>query len=82
VTKNANHYRAKCASSSLKQLSFDLIVTDPEAYRAQGGQKQRKCLSCSKSFNSAGFGNRLCTRCKGTETFTCSPSSFTVHASF
>jgi hypothetical protein len=64
------------------QLSFGLIVTDPEAHRAHAAQKQRRCLSCSKGFSSAGPGNRICTRCKGTETFTCSPSSFTVHASF
>lgn len=64
------------------QLSFDLIITDPQAAAAEAARKPRKGLSCSKSFASAGPGNRICTRCKGTETFTCSPSAFTVHASF
>ena len=65
-----------------EQLSFGLIVTDPRAYRAEAAKKQRRCLSCSSTFNSAGPGNRICGRCKSTETFTCSPSSFTVHAAF
>lgn len=64
------------------QLSFGLIITDPAAHRAEAAKKQRKCLSCNKGFVSAGPGNRICTRCKGTETFTSSPSSFTVHTAF
>ena len=64
------------------QLSFGLVITDPAAHRALAAQKQRKCLSCSKGFNSAGPGNRICTRCKGLDAFTSAPSAFTVHASF
>jgi hypothetical protein len=64
------------------QLDFGLIVTDPDAHRAQAARKQRKCLSCSKGFNSAGPGNRICVRCKNHEVFTSSPSSFSIHASF
>lgn len=64
------------------QLDFGLIVTDPDAHRAQAARKQRRCLSCSKGFNSTGPGNRICTRCKGLEVFTSSPSSFALHAAF
>lgn len=82
MTKNTNQYRAKRVSSSPEQFSFGLVITDPEAHRAQAAQKHRRCLSCSKDFKSTGPGNRVCGRCKSTETFTCSPSSFTVHAAF
>ena len=64
------------------QLDFGLIVTDPDAHRAQAARKQRKCLSCSKSFKSTGPGNRICVRCKGLDAFTSAPSAFTVHAAF
>lgn len=64
------------------QLSFGLIVTDPEAHRAEAARKQRRCLHCSRDFASAGPGNRICTRCKGSEVFTSSPSSFSIHAAF
>lgn len=65
-----------------EQLSFGLIVTDPAAYRAQAAQKPRKCLSCSTEFKSTGPGNRICTRCKGLDHFTCSPSEFSLHCAF
>jgi hypothetical protein len=47
-----------------EQMSFGLIITDPQAYRIQSMQKGRKCLSCSQTFQSAGPGNRICNTCK------------------
>ena len=83
MTKNANQYRAKRASSSSEQLSFGLVITDPQAHRAEATKKQRRCLSCSSTFNSAGPGNRICGRCKSLEHFTCSPVEYSlVTASF
>jgi hypothetical protein len=65
-----------------EQLDFGLVITDPAAHRAEAAKKQRMCLSCSKGFASAGPGNRICKRCKGTEVFTSSPSCFSIHAAF
>lgn len=64
------------------QLSFGLIITDPQAHRAQAAQKQRRCLSCSKDFKSTGPNNRICGRCRSLEIFTSSPSSFSAHCAF
>ena len=61
-----------------EQLSFGLIVTDPRAYRAEAAKKQRRCLSCSSTFNSAGPGNRICGRCKSLEHFTCAPVEYSL----
>lgn len=65
-----------------EQLDFGLVITDPQAHRAEAAKKQRKCLSCSTDFKSAGPGNRICSRCKNHEVFTSSPSSFSIHAAF
>jgi hypothetical protein len=35
-----------------EQLSFDLIVTDPDAHRAQVVRQQRRRLSCDSQFAS------------------------------
>jgi hypothetical protein len=65
-----------------EQLTLGLAILDPDAHRAQLARKYRKCLSCSTSFMSAGPGNRICTRCRASDAFTCSPVDFTIHASF
>jgi|1186.fasta_scaffold949254_2 hypothetical protein len=62
-----------------EQLSFGLIVTDPEAHRQQLARKSRRCLSCDSSFQSTGPGNRICSRCKSTEAFHSSPDAFSIH---
>ena len=64
------------------QLDFGLIVLDPEEARRQARRKDRRCLSCSSSFSSTGPGNRICSRCRSSEAFTCSPVDFTIHAAF
>jgi hypothetical protein len=64
-----------------QQLDFGLIVLDPQEHRIQSARKQRKCLSCSDSFESHGPGNRVCPACKDLDAWT-SPVEFSVHASF
>ena len=61
------------------QLDFGLVVTDPEAHRRELGKKGRKCLSCSRTFQSTGPGNRTCGSCKEPEAWT-SPTACAVHA--
>jgi hypothetical protein len=63
------------------QLSFGLIITDPEAHRIQAMRQPRKCLSCSKTFNSTGPGHRICSPCKDLDVWT-SPNEFSVAVSF
>ncbi|GEO42139.1 hypothetical protein SAE02_62870 [Skermanella aerolata] len=84
-----------CTCFVLGQLDFGALVLDPEiiAQTAAHGAaksraaaapktKPRRCLHCSRDFASTGPGNWICSPCKGLEVFTCSPSSFSVHASF
>lgn len=41
--------------------------TIPEIVRARGDvAAKRTCLRCKSAFLSEGFGERICTRCKGT----------------
>ncbi|QQP94050.1 hypothetical protein IGS68_35150 (plasmid) [Skermanella sp. TT6] len=61
------------------QLDFGLIVTDPQAHRAQLASKTRRCLSCSSMFPSFGAGNRICSTCKSREAWT-SPNEFSISA--
>jgi hypothetical protein len=63
-----------------EQLTFGLIVLDPEQHRLQAMCKPRRCLSCSSSFPSTGPGNRICTRCRSSELFTCSPVEYSIAA--
>ena len=63
------------------QLDFGLIVLDPEGHRRQQQCKQRRCLSCSTDFLSAGPHNRVCMLCKERDAWT-SPPSYAVHAAF
>lgn len=70
------------AKSLPQQLDFGLVVTDPDAARQLATKRSRRCLHCSKTFDSSGPGNRICTRCKGLDAFTCMPVDFSIHASF
>lgn len=36
----------------------------------------RKCLGCGEQFESDGFGNRICPRCKGSVAFKTGENSF------
>jgi hypothetical protein len=63
-----------------EQLSFGLVITDPDAYRIEAARKSRRCLSCSTDFLSHGPGNRVCPRCRSSELFTCSPAEYSVAA--
>jgi hypothetical protein len=65
-----------------EQLSFGLVILDPQAHRLQSMCKSRKCLSCSSDFQSSGPGNRICPRCKSSEAFHSSPDAFSIHAAF
>jgi hypothetical protein len=69
--KNTHQYRAKRASSSPEphQLSFGLAITDPQEHRKALARKSRRCLSCRNDFPSDGPGNRICTGCKGQESW-------------
>lgn len=53
----------------MEQLSFGLLITDPQAYRIQTMRQSRRCLSCNRQFSSHGPGNRLCSDCKEGESF-------------
>lgn len=64
----------------MEQLSFGLIITDPQAHRHASQQKLRDCLSCSRAFLSIGPGNRICTLCKSRDAWS-GPTAFTVAAS-
>jgi hypothetical protein len=65
-----------------EQLSFGLVITDPDKARKLAACKPRRCLSCSSMFSSHGPGNRICNRCRGSDAFTCSPVDFTIHSAF
>jgi hypothetical protein len=65
----------------MEQLSFGLIITDPQAHHLQAQRKTRKCLSCDAAFASTGPGNRVCSSCKSLDAWT-SPAEFTVAAAF
>ena len=64
-----------------EQLSFGLLILDPDQHRIVSQHKTRRCLSCSSQFASTGPGNRICSSCKSLDAFT-SPTEFSVHASF
>jgi hypothetical protein len=61
--------------------TFGVIVTDPDEHRKQLARKPRKCLSCSRDFDSTGPGNRICGDCKGLVAWS-TPNDFSIHASF
>jgi hypothetical protein len=66
----------------MEQLSFGLLITDPQAHRLQAMQKERKCLSCSRQFRSHGPGNRICSPCKDLDSWKAGSVEFvTVSAS-
>jgi hypothetical protein len=65
-----------------EQLNFGLIVLDPQAHRIQSQQKPRKCLSCAKTFQSAGPGNRICGACKDRDVWKSGVVEFCSAASF
>jgi hypothetical protein len=66
----------------MEQLSFGLLITDPQAYRAASQRKLRDCLSCHRAFLSEGPGNRICTSCKSSRDAWSGPTAFTAAASF
>jgi hypothetical protein len=72
---------AKKSTGSVQQLSFGLIILDPDAHRQEMKRKGRKCLSCARTFQSTGPGNRICCKCKDLDSWT-TPVSYAVHAAF
>lgn len=64
-----------------EQLSFGLIITDPEKHRIVSQHRPRRCLSCDRQFASSGPGNRICSPCKDLDVWS-SPNEFSVSASF
>jgi hypothetical protein len=65
-----------------EQLSFGLLILDPQAHRLQAMQKSRKCLSCQQQFASVGPGNRICSSCKDRDTWKSGVVEFSSAASF
>jgi hypothetical protein len=55
---------ARAKHAQIEQLSFGLIVTDPDRHRVEAMRRTRRCLCCSDQFNSHGPGNRICEPCK------------------
>ena len=70
------------AKQQPEQLSFGLIVTDPQAHRQRQQMKERRCLSCSSDFLSAGPGNRICMRCKDLDAWNSPAASYAVAGAF
>lgn len=62
----------------MEQLTFGLIITDPQAHRQQAQCKSRKCLSCLEQFPSSGPGNRICGGCRGADRWKAGLSEFSV----
>ena len=58
------------------QLTFGLLILDPQAHRILSMRKERKCLSCLHFFPSHGPGNRICSGCKDREAW--STNDFSV----
>lgn len=46
------------------QLTFGLVVLDPDQQARLDRQKVRNCLKCGTAFVSEGPHNRLCSRCR------------------
>jgi hypothetical protein len=65
-----------------EQLSFGLVILDPQAHRLQSMVKGRKCLSCAKTFQSSGPGNRICSSCKSHDAWQSGIPEFSSAASF
>lgn len=63
------------------QLTFGLLILDPDAHRIQSMRKGRKCLSCGDQFNSTHAGNRICGDCKESVLWD-SPTEFSTSAAF
>jgi protein-arginine kinase activator protein McsA len=63
--------------ATIEQLTFGLIVTDPEKHRIQSMRKTRSCLSCGGTFASFGPGNRICSGCKEREAWSL-PADYSV----
>lgn len=55
---------ARTKNAQTAQLSFGLIITDPQAHRIEAMRQTRRCLSCGDDFASHGPGNRICSSCK------------------
>jgi hypothetical protein len=64
----------------IAQLSFGLVITDPQAYRIEAQRKSRKCLSCSDQFLSIGPGNRICLPCKDLDAWKAGVTEFVTVA--
>jgi hypothetical protein len=66
---------------STAQLSFGLLILDPDAHRLQEQYRTRRCLSCAEDFASTHAGNRICGDCKSLAVWG-TPNDFSVSASF
>jgi predicted RNA-binding Zn-ribbon protein involved in translation (DUF1610 family) len=64
----------------MEQLSFGLLITDPQAYRIEAQRKTRRCLSCSDDFASTGPGNRICPGCKDHEIWRSNVTDYSIAA--
>lgn len=66
-----------------QQLSFGLVITDPQAHRIQAQRKTRRCLGCLEDFASSGPGNRICSPCRDLDGWKAGVTEFSiVSASF
>lgn len=66
------------AKQQSSQLTFGLIVLDPEQHRIEAMRKQRRCLSCQEQFGSTGPGNRICSLCRNSEVWKAGVSEFSI----
>jgi hypothetical protein len=63
--------------ATIEQLTFGLLITDPQTHRIQSMRKPRSCLSCGGTFASFGPGNRICGTCKDRECWS-GPTDFSL----
>lgn len=68
---------ARAKHAQIAQLSFGLLILDPEAHRIHAMKRTRKCLCCGDQFSSHGPGNRICSPCKALDAWT-SPNEFSI----
>ncbi len=69
------------STTQTAQLTFGLLILDPEAHRIQSMHQTRRCLSCGDDFASHGPGNRICLPCKDLDGWKAGVSEFsTVNA--
>jgi hypothetical protein len=70
------------ASKSSYQLTFGLLILDPEEHIRLARRQTRTCLRCRRGFPSEHAGNRICSDCKQSEIWGSPIAQFAAAAGF